>query len=125
MQVAQVGSVPGSCTPRSSQPLKAAVRAPGVTIIIAVAFVAACSSRSSQLVWRGRGDGKVMSVETAVTGLPQVSSGERAGPWGSAEDASFQLIEAETAERPHVHDHHDLTVVMLRGRGVLVVEDRE
>ena len=101
------------------------MRIPRVVLIIAVACVAGCASRSPRLVWLGWGDAKVMSVESAVTGLPQVSPGVRAGPWGSAEDASFQLIEAETAERPHVHDHHDLTVVMLRGSGVLVVEERE
>ncbi len=101
------------------------MRALLVTVVMPAVVVSACSPRSPHLVWEGRGDAKVVSVEEAVIPLPEVAPGVRTGPWASTEDATFQLLDAEAAERPHVHDDHDLTVVVLRGAGVLVVEDRE
>ena len=59
----------------------------------------------------------------AETLVPR-SPGVRAGIWGPSPAATFQLLEASTAELPHVHREHDLTVVLLRGHGVLWVEYR-
>jgi len=33
----------------------------------------------------------------------------------ATDDASFQLIRLNTAEKPHIHERHDLTVFVLRG----------
>jgi quercetin dioxygenase-like cupin family protein len=34
----------------------------------------------------------------------------------------YQLLATVGPEKPHSHDRHDLTVVLLRGTGVLVVD---
>lgn len=38
---------------------------------------------------------------------------------GRNEEASWHLIRLSVGESPHVHDHHDLTVTVLRGRARL------
>lgn len=60
----------------------------------------------------------------AVASLPMVGPGVQRGAWGDSTDASFQLMASDRAEEPHVHRTHDLTVVLLRGGGTLVVEGR-
>jgi quercetin dioxygenase-like cupin family protein len=38
--------------------------------------------------------------------------------------ASWHVVQVATAERPHRHRQHDLTVVVLRGAGVLTLDGR-
>jgi quercetin dioxygenase-like cupin family protein len=38
--------------------------------------------------------------------------------------ASWHVVQVATAERPHRHRQHDLTVVVLRGEGVLTLDGR-
>ena len=40
------------------------------------------------------------------------------------QEASFHLIRLRTAEPPHVHDRHDLTVFMLTGAGLIHLAGR-
>lgn len=40
-------------------------------------------------------------------------------------DASFQIVRMNTAEKPHVHDRHDLTVFMLKGEALMHFADRK
>jgi mannose-6-phosphate isomerase-like protein (cupin superfamily) len=87
--------------------------------------VACAAPRVPQLVWEGAGAPRVAgSAEWAGT-LAERQPGVRVGVWGASPDASFQLIEAHAPERPHVHESHDLTVVLLQGQGVLRTEERE
>ena len=39
-------------------------------------------------------------------------------------DASFQIVRLNTAEKPHVHEHHDLTVFVLRGRALMHLDNK-
>jgi mannose-6-phosphate isomerase-like protein (cupin superfamily) len=77
-----------------------------------------------RLLWEGSGPPRAEEAGAAVLRLPETAPGVRSGPWGESADATFQLLGVEAGEQPHVHQHHDLTVVLLRGRGVLVVEGR-
>lgn len=45
--------------------------------------------------------------------------GIRADQIGRTEGASYHLVQVLGSERPHRHETHDLTVFVLRGRGVL------
>jgi len=78
-----------------------------------------------RLIWEGAGAPRAATASEWASTLAVRQPGVRAGAWGSSPDATFQLLEARAPERPHVHDTHDLTVVLLRGRGVLRVEGRE
>jgi mannose-6-phosphate isomerase-like protein (cupin superfamily) len=40
-------------------------------------------------------------------------------------DASFQIVRLNTAEKPHVHQHHDLTVFVLRGRALMHLDNKD
>lgn len=77
-----------------------------------------------RLVWEGEGSPQMRSLDGTVRDLALTAPGVRVGTWGESRDATYQLLEVEVAEAPHVHQHHDLTIVMLRGRGTLVVGDR-
>jgi len=50
--------------------------------------------------------------------LPE-EGGIRADQIGRTEGASYHLVQVLGSERPHRHMAHDLTVFVLRGRGVL------
>jgi quercetin dioxygenase-like cupin family protein len=39
-------------------------------------------------------------------------------------DVSHFLVQIRNREQPHIHQTHDATIVMLRGRGRLVLKDR-
>jgi quercetin dioxygenase-like cupin family protein len=45
--------------------------------------------------------------------------------FGRTEPVSHHLVQVRGGESPHVHEHHDLTVVMLRGTAVLTVGAEE
>src|SRR5690242_13382717 len=72
-----------------------------------------------RLIWEGAGTPRAATASEWASTLAVRQPGVRAGAWGASPDATFQLLEARVPERPHVHDAHDLTVVLLRGRGVL------
>ena len=96
-----------------------------LTLAIVLVGVAACAARPEPtLVWEGSGAARVESLSRAVDGLPPATGGVRRGPWGDSENATMQLLETVEAEQPHVHALHDLTVVLLAGRGTVVVEGR-
>lgn len=42
----------------------------------------------------------------------------------SVPGASFHLIQIRRAEKPHVHEAHDLIVMLKKGKGALKVEDK-
>ena len=93
------------------------------TLLACVA--AACAPRlEPALMWEGSERERVETVSRAVDGLGPATAGVRRGSWGDAENASMQLLETARAEEPHVHAFHDLTVVLLAGRGTAVVEGR-
>jgi mannose-6-phosphate isomerase-like protein (cupin superfamily) len=93
--------------------------------VAALALAAAgCGARAPLLVWEGTGPPGARSADAAAAELATVAPGVAAGAWGASADATFQLLRAGVAEEPHVHDHHDLTVVLLRGRGAVIVAGR-
>ena len=96
-----------------------------LAIIVIAIVVGGCAGHSPTLVWEGGGAPRATRVETAVSTLRSVAPGVRSGVWGDSPDATFQLLDAQVAESPHVHERHDLTVVLIAGEGRLVVEDRE
>ena len=93
----------------------------GRTTTLAVIVLAGCRAREPTLIWEGGGAARAQSVDAAVAGLPAAATGVRRGPWGESPDATFQLLDSDRAEEPHVHVAHDLTVAVLRGRGTVMV----
>jgi quercetin dioxygenase-like cupin family protein len=39
-------------------------------------------------------------------------------------EASFHVVQVAVAEKPHRHDAHDLTLLVLRGRGTLYIDGK-
>lgn len=94
--------------------------------LVSATLAVGCATRPEpRLIWEGQGAPRAAGTSEWAADLVSRQPGVRAGAWGTSDDATFQLIEARVAERPHVHQSHDLTVVLLRGRGVLRVEGRE
>lgn len=102
--------------------------------IAAAVLLAACGpltrtqsvpGREPRLVWEGSGLPRVEDATAVAQALPQAGPGLRRGVWGEGSDATYHLLETEIPEPPHLHAHHDLTVIVLRGRGTLFVEDRQ
>ena len=43
---------------------------------------------------------------------------------GKAQEVSHHIVQIRDRERPHIHKEHDLTVMMIRGQGYLMLEQR-
>jgi len=41
------------------------------------------------------------------------------------QDASFQIVRLNTAEKPHVHQRHDLTVFVMRGKAMMHLDGKD
>jgi mannose-6-phosphate isomerase-like protein (cupin superfamily) len=101
------------------------MRTPAVLVVTALALLPACRpGRPPLLVWEGAGDPHARHLKAATATLAARAPGVRAGTWGESPDASFELLEIGVPEQPHVHETHDLTVVILSGSGVLVAGGR-
>jgi len=76
------------------------------------------------LIWEGNAGGRTVEVSAIASLLAPKAPGVRSAPWGDSRDATFQLLELTAAESPHVHERHDLTIVVLRGGGTLYADGR-
>lgn len=43
---------------------------------------------------------------------------------GAGEGVSHHIVQVRDRETPHIHKHHDLTIVMFRGEGYLMIDGR-
>ena len=86
------------------------------TLVLAVALLAACAPRRPQVA------GSVPDLDGFLTAHP-LAPGEplRADEVGRTASASYHIVQVVRGEEPHRHLVHDLTLVVLRGRGVLVI----
>jgi quercetin dioxygenase-like cupin family protein len=85
-------------------------------VLVCAALAAACAPR----VTRISVPGGVMDLDgfLAAHPLPE-GTPIRVEQVGRTEGASYHVVQVLGAERPHRHVTHDLTVLVLRGRGVL------
>ena len=87
-------------------------RGPGA-IIPLVVLLAACAPRTPRIPF-------VSDVDAFLASHPlRPGEGIRADEIGRTPGASFHLVQVRDRERPHRHATHDLTVLVLRGRGTL------
>lgn len=97
-----------------------------LTLLCVGTTLHACAGpRPAVLVWEGAGAPRVLQLDEAAVSASRQGPGVRAEAWGESPDATLRVLATTEAERPHRHDQHDLTVVLLRGAGVLVVEGRQ
>jgi len=87
-----------------------------VASVLLLAMVTACAPR----VIRVSTPQGVVDLDQflAAHRLPD-EGGIRADRIGRTEGASYHVVQVLGREQPHRHDTHDLTVFVLRGRGVL------
>ena len=84
--------------------------------VLAALLASACASRVTRVsAPQGAFD---LDAFLAAHELPS-DGGIRADRIGRAEGASYHLVQVLGSENPHRHLTHDLTVFVLRGRGVL------
>ncbi len=89
--------------------------------IAAASWVAACAQTPVPRVAGALPEG----VEAFLAGHPvRPGAALRVDEIGRTPAASWHVVQVETAETPHRHREHDLTVVVLRGEGVLTLEGR-
>jgi quercetin dioxygenase-like cupin family protein len=78
--------------------------------------LAGCTARAPQLTVGSVAAG----LDRFLTAHPLVPGQElRVDPVDRTEGASYHLVQVRGGEKPHRHAAHDLTVLVLRGRGTL------
>jgi quercetin dioxygenase-like cupin family protein len=94
-------------------------------VAVLASGIAGCATRPPPaLLWADLAGVRCLDVGEILRALETVAPGIRTGSWGESPEATFQLLEIAAAEPPHVHDHHDLTIVLLAGSGTLVLAGR-
>jgi mannose-6-phosphate isomerase-like protein (cupin superfamily) len=73
---------------------------------------------------RGRIITPVFTIADVEWSLDDLTKPIAVRPLREYEDLSVSLIRLASAEKPHVHKVHDLTVVMISGSGILHIGDR-
>jgi len=87
-----------------------------VALALLGALATGCAARAPQLVV-GAGPGDLRAFLATHAPAPQQEI--RADEIGRTATASYHVVQVQGAERPHFHASHDLTVVVLAGRGTL------
>ncbi len=100
-------------------------RSPFVLWLLPLVLGACTASQEPRLVWEGAGIARAQSITEATLALRPMEPGRDGAAWGESTDATFRLLQTTVAEHPHVHDEHDLTIVILAGHGILTVTGRE
>lgn len=88
--------------------------------MIAGVVLVACGARAPRVDLEPLAGG--LDAFLAAHPVP-ASQAIRADEVGRTPGASYHVVQACGAERPHRHASHDLTALVLRGRGALVRED--
>ena len=84
-------------------------------LVVLVLMATACARRGPRLAVDPPVDlAAFVAAHPAAAGQPA-----RVDEVGRTATASYHVVQLQTAERPHVHAAHELTVVMLRGQGTL------
>src|ERR1051326_2963910 len=80
---------------------------------VLLVLLAACAVRSPRIPWAG-------GLDPFLAAHP-LAAGQniRADEIGRTATASYHVVQVRGSETPHRHVTHDLTVFVLRGRGVL------
>ena len=84
--------------------------------LVLAALLTACTRRSPRIAVGvlDAGLGAFLDVHPLSSGQPV-----RVDEVARTASASYHLVQARSSERPHRHVTHDLTVVVLRGSGIL------
>ena len=94
-------------------------RASGIAVLTAAMVAAACARRTPVVAVGALGGGLDAFLAAHRLGAEQAIRVDEVARTGAA---SYHLVQAHGSERPHRHVTHDLTVVVLRGRGTLVLD---
>jgi quercetin dioxygenase-like cupin family protein len=88
-------------------------------LLVAPLLLPGCASRGPVVILGPDPDGRIDAA--AFLAAHPLPDGEalQAIPVGATETASYAIVQVRTAEPPHVHRRHDLTVLVLRGAGRL------
>ena len=86
--------------------------------------VLACSS-APQIFLQHGSELKETDVEKVLTENP-IAAGEniKITTLGQGPSVSHHLVQVRDREKPHIHKFHDGTVVMVKGRGYLILDSR-
>ncbi len=87
-----------------------------MAVVLVLGVLVGCASRSPRVVV-GDGPGELHAFLAAHPPAPQQEI--RVDEVGRTASASYHVVQVQGAERPHLHASHDLTVVVLQGRGTL------
>jgi quercetin dioxygenase-like cupin family protein len=89
--------------------------------LLLAALVSACAPRSPRVPFGPLAAG----LEAFLAAHPLAAGQEiRADEIGRTATTSYHVVQVRGAERPHRHATHDLTVLVLRGRGTLTFDRR-
>jgi quercetin dioxygenase-like cupin family protein len=91
-------------------------RRPVRIVVVLLVGLPACAARTPRVPFVGNVD--------AFLATHPLAAGEniRADEIGRTPGASYHLVQVRDRERPHRHASHDLTVLVLRGHGILTRE---
>jgi mannose-6-phosphate isomerase-like protein (cupin superfamily) len=96
----------------------------GASAPLLLSFLLACSSAPRIFLQHGS-ELKEADVEKVLAENP-LGAGEniKITNLGQGASVSHHLVQVRDREKPHIHKFHDGTVVMVKGRGYLILDNR-
>src|ERR1043166_6736536 len=93
--------------------------------LLGLSFLVACASSSPRFVsYDGTTITQAELDKVLAENLLGPSDKIKSTTLGQGRDMSDQIVQIRDREAPHIHKSHDSTVVMVKGRGYLVMETR-
>jgi quercetin dioxygenase-like cupin family protein len=88
--------------------------------LVALLFSDGCATRQRAHLWFSEGEIKRQWIEDVLRQSPLAPDQNiRVTNLGASASVSHHIVQVRFAEPLHVHENHDLTVYVYRGRGVL------
>lgn len=102
------------------------MRRSGIGIVVALAFLAGCATAGPQWVTFPSGrSGKGVTLDAWLKSHPLAAGQEiRLDEISRGDSSSAHTVQIRKEEPLHIHQNHDVLVVILKGRGVLTLEKR-
>src|ERR1700747_1140227 len=92
--------------------------------ILTLSCLLACAA-APRLHLQHKGELQQADVEKIVAENPLVANDNiKVTTVGQGESVSHHVVQVRDREAPHMHKIHDGTVIMMRGRGYLMMENR-
>jgi mannose-6-phosphate isomerase-like protein (cupin superfamily) len=119
-----IGSTPKRGAPNAFQRFKPFQPLKSLGAVLALLLVVGCSASPRVFFQHGTEFGQAELAQVLAENPLGSSENIKVTTLGYGQSVSYHIAQVRDREAPHIHQAHDSIVVMMKGRGYLMLEDR-